>query len=145
MKRIAIINGPNLNLLGIREPEMYGTTSFESFFEALRIANPSVHLSYFQSNVEGALIDYMQSIMHDIDGIICNPGGYSHTSVALADCMKAVHAPIVEVHISNIYKRESYRHVSLTAASAVGVISGLGLTGYQLALDYLNATGSGIT
>jgi 3-dehydroquinate dehydratase II len=137
MKRFIIINGPNLNLLGKREPEIYGDQDFESFFRSMKKAFDDVQLEYFQSNVEGELINKIHEVGFSFDGIIINPGGYSHTSVALADALAAIKTPSVEVHISNIYKREEYRHVSLTAKSCVGVISGFGLWSYELALQFM--------
>lgn len=137
--KIAIINGPNLNLLGSREPEIYGGQTFEDFLQHLVKNNSDIHLSYFQSNVEGEIINYLHQCMFDkIDAVIINPGGYSHTSVAIADAIKAINIPVIEVHISNIYARESFRHQSLTATNCVGVISGLGLNGYQLAIHHFS-------
>jgi len=135
--KIAFINGPNLNLLGKREPGIYGNESFESFLEILKAKYPAVEFSYFQSNIEGELIDEIQKRGFDSAGIILNPGGYTHTSVAIADAVAAVPAKVVEVHISNIYSREEYRRVSLLSPSCLGVISGLGLQGYELALIHL--------
>ena len=137
MKRFIIINGPNLNLLGKREPDIYGDQDFESFFRSMKKAFDDVQLEYFHSNVEGELINKIHEVGFSYDGIIINPGGYSHTSVALADALAAIKTPSVEVHISNIYKREEYRHVSLTAKSCVGVISGFGLWSYELALQFM--------
>ncbi len=135
--RIAIINGPNLNLLGRREPHIYGSQSFEDYFVGLIAAFPGAHLSYFQSNGEGALIDRLQDCMATADGVVINPGGYAHTSVALADAISASGLPVVEVHISNIAAREHFRHHSYTAARCIGTISGLGLDGYALAVRHL--------
>lgn len=137
MLKITIINGPNLNLLGMREPTIYGSESFLEFFEKLKNNFPDVEFTYVQSNVEGEIINFLHDGIGKVDGFVINPGGYSHTSVAIADAMKAVQIPIIEVHISNIYKRESYRHVSITGASSIGVISGLGLSGYELAITHL--------
>ncbi len=134
--KIAIINGPNLNLLGKRETGIYGNESFDSYFETLRAKFPAVEFSYFQSNIEGELIDKIQEIGFSYDGIILNPGGYTHTSVALGDAIAAIKTPLVEVHISNIFGREDFRKLSHVSAKAVGVISGLGLKGYELALQY---------
>ena len=134
---IAIINGPNLNLLGKREVDIYGNQDFDQYFQSLRESNPGVKLSYFQSNVEGELVDEIQRAGFSCDGIIFNPGGYTHTSVAIGDAIAAVPAKVVEVHISNIFAREEFRKISHVSAKAVGVISGLGLKGYQLALEYL--------
>jgi len=135
--KIQIINGPNLNLLGTREPNIYGYQTFDDFFDDLVTKYPDIDLNYFQSNSEGELIDRIQEISFAYNGIIINPGAYAHTSIALADAIRAVQCPVLEVHISNIYKRETYRHHSYLSAHVVGVISGLGLEGYQLALDYL--------
>lgn len=135
--KVIIINGPNLNLLGIRETNVYGTNSFEDFFSSLQEIYSIVELEYFQSNIEGALIDKLHSTGFSYDGIILNAGGYTHTSVALADAIKAISTPVVEVHISNIYAREEYRHVSLTGKNCIGVLTGFGLDGYRLALESL--------
>jgi 3-dehydroquinate dehydratase-2 len=133
--RIAIVNGPNLNLLGTREPSVYGHRSFEDYLLELREAFPELELVYFQSNIEGELIDFLQQFSGE--GIVLNAGGYSHTSVAIADCVKAISVPVVSVHISNIYAREEVRHHDLLAAYSLGQISGLGLTGYELAVRRL--------
>jgi 3-dehydroquinate dehydratase-2 len=135
--KIIIINGPNLNLLGKREPEVYGQTSFESYFTDLEKAFPQIELSYYQSNVEGELINKLHEVGFSYDGIILNAGGYTHTSVALADAVSAITTPVVEVHISNIFAREEYRHVSLISKHCVGIISGFGLKSYELALKSL--------
>jgi 3-dehydroquinate dehydratase-2 len=135
-KRIVIINGPNLNLLGKREPEKYGYQDFESYFSALRKTFNEIHLDYFQSNVEGELINKLHETGFAFDGIILNPGGFAHTSVALSDAIAAIKTPVVEVHITNIYAREEYRHTSLTAKNCIGVINGFGLLSYELALTY---------
>lgn len=137
MKKITIINGPNLNLLGKRETSVYGSESFESFLEKLRSAYSDVDITYIQSNIEGELIDAIQQSGFSQDGIIINPGGYTHTSVALGDAIAAVSAPVIEVHISNIQAREEFRKISHISAEAKGTIAGLGLDGYALALDYL--------
>jgi 3-dehydroquinate dehydratase-2 len=136
-KRFMIINGPNLNLLGKREPEIYGTQDFESFFEILRKTYSEVKLDYYQSNVEGELINKLHEVGFAYDGIVINPGGYSHTSVAIADAIASIKTPCIEVHISNIYAREAYRHDSLTAAKCIGVISGFGMWSYEMALQHL--------
>ncbi|UBM58377.1 type II 3-dehydroquinate dehydratase [Marinilongibacter aquaticus] len=136
MKKILIINGPNLNLLGTREPEVYGSQTFEAYFELLKSESPEMDLVYFQSNHEGALIDKIHEVGFDYDGIVLNAGGYSHTSVALADAISSVKTPVVEVHISNIHSREAFRHHSFLTSRCVGIISGLGLKGYALALGY---------
>ena len=133
---IAIINGPNLNLLGTREPEVYGSQTFEEYFETLKQKFPDVELSYFQSNVEGELINKLQEMAKTSDGIILNAAAYTHTSVGLGDAISAIQTPVMEVHISNIYAREEYRHHSFLTGKCVGVISGLGLKGYELAMKY---------
>lgn len=138
MKKISIINGPNLNLTGKREPEVYGTTTMEQLVDSLRTAFPDVEISYFQSNIEGELIDRIQQVGFSADGIVINAGGYSHTSVAIHDALKAVPAPAIEVHISNIFAREEYRHHSLLSPACRGMICGLGLKGYHLAIDALS-------
>lgn len=135
--KIAIINGPNLNLLGVREPGIYGSQSFEDYFEKLVLKFPSIEFVYFQSNIEGELINEVQRVGFQFDGIIINPGGYTHTSVALGDAIAAITTPVVEVHISNIFGREDFRKLSHVSAKSVGVISGLGMKGYELAVAYL--------
>ena len=135
--KIAIINGPNLNLLGKREPEVYGKESFNSFFYNLELAFPNVLFKYFQSNIEGELINEIQDCGFSFDGIILNPAGYTHTSVAIGDAVAAIPATVVEVHISNIFAREEFRKHSYVSAKCAGVISGLGLKGYELAVLYL--------
>ncbi len=137
--KIAIINGPNLNLLGKREVDIYGGESFESFLEALKKKYPGQEITYFQSNVEGALIDEIQRVGFSYDGIIFNPGGYTHTSVAIGDAIAAITTPVIEVHISNIFGREEFRKLSHVSGKAKGVISGLGLSGYTLALDWFTS------
>ena len=132
--KIALINGPNLNLLGSREPQIYGTQSFENYLDSLRLKHPNVNFEYFQSNVEGELINYLQKC--NAKGMILNGGGYSHTSVALRDCISSISIPVVEVHISNIAGRESFRHESLLSPVCAGCIFGFGLKGYELALNY---------
>ena len=134
--KIAIINGPNLNLLGKRETDIYGNESFDSYLQQLENKFPAVELIYFQSNVEGELINEIQRVGFDHDGIIFNPGGYTHTSVAIGDAVAAIKTPVVEVHISNIFGREEFRKLSHVSGKAVGVISGLGLKGYELAIKY---------
>jgi 3-dehydroquinate dehydratase-2 len=133
---IAIINGPNLNLLGKREVDIYGTESFDVFLEGLKEKFPVVNFSFFQSNVEGDLINELQRVGFSYEGIILNPGGYTHTSVAIGDAVAAITTPVVEVHISNIMGREEFRKLSHVSGKAVGVISGLGLKGYELAVSY---------
>lgn len=133
--KIQIINGPNLNLLGIREKSIYGDSNFESFFEELKSKYTIIDLEYFQSNVEGEIINKLHEVGFSYDGIILNAGGYTHTSVAIADAIAGINTPVVEVHISNIYAREEYRHVSLTGKNCKGVLTGFGLNGYRLALE----------
>ena len=134
--KIVIINGPNLNLLGKREPGIYGSESFESFYNELQQKYASVSFDYFQSNVEGELINYLQQVGFEADGIIMNPGGYTHTSVAIGDCIAAITSPLIEVHISNVHAREEFRHLSHVSAKARGTIAGLGLKGYELAVEF---------
>ncbi len=137
MKYIEIINGPNLNLTGRREPEVYGTTTMEQYLDGLRARFPEVEITYYQSNVEGELIDRIQKAGFEADGLIVNLGGYSHTSVALRDALLAVPAPKVEVHLSNIFAREDYRHHSYITSACRGMVCGLGLQGYALAIEAL--------
>ncbi len=137
MKKILILNGPNLNLLGKREPGIYGSQSFEEYFEILKKTFPNVELHYFQSNHEGSLLDKIHEVGFTFDGLVINAGAYTHTSVALADALSAVPMPAVEVHISNIHKRETFRHHSFLTSRCAGIICGLGLTGYELAVRYL--------
>ena len=134
--KIAIINGPNLNLLGKREVDIYGGESFDTYLQTLQSKYANIEISYFQSNIEGELINEIQRLGFSFDGIILNPGGYTHTSVALGDTIAAITTPVVEVHISNIFGREDFRKLSHVSAKAKGVISGLGLKGYELALEY---------
>lgn len=134
--KIAILNGPNLNLLGKREVDIYGRETFDDYLKTLHEKYAHVEISYFQSNVEGELINEIQRIGFSYDGIILNPGGYTHTSVALGDAIAAITTPVIEVHISNIFGREEFRKLSHVSGKAKGVISGLGLTGYELALEY---------
>ncbi len=133
--KLLIINGPNLNLLGRREPGIYGKTSFEAYLKKLRKRFPDIHIEYFQSNVEGELINALQKAGFIYDGIILNAGGYTHTSVALADAVKSITTPVVEVHISNIFAREPFRQVSLLAPNVIGIITGFGLESYRLAVE----------
>ena len=135
MKKILIVNGPNLNLLGVREPAIYGHNSFESYLPQLRADFPDVKLSYYQSNVEGELISKMQEAGFACDGIVLNAGAYTHTSVALLDCIRSLRCPVVEVHITNVHKREEFRHKSMISAGCLGVICGFGLAGYKLAVE----------
>ena len=133
---IIIINGPNLNLLGKREPEIYGTSSFEDYFKQLKTQFKEVNFSYFQSNVEGELINKLHEVGFSIDGIIMNAGAYTHTSIGIADAIAGITSPVIEVHISNVYAREDYRHQSLMAKNCVGVIAGFGMKSYELAALY---------
>lgn len=133
---IAIINGPNLNLLGKRETDIYGNQPFEQYLEELKKKYPQVTFSYFQSNVEGELINELQRVGFDVDGIIINPGGYTHTSVALGDAIAAIKAKVIEVHISNVHAREDFRKLSHVSGKSVGSIFGLGMKGYELALQW---------
>lgn len=137
MQQIVIINGPNLNLLGVREPEVYGHRPFDMFLEELRGRYPQLTITYYQSNVEGELINALHEARINADAVVINPGGYAHTSVAMADAIAAIGLPVVEVHISNVHAREEYRQTLLTGSKCKGVISGLGLEGYALAINYL--------
>lgn len=141
MKKIQIINGPNLNLLGKREPTVYGNTAFDGYLESLRAQYPQCKIEYYQSNVEGELINKIHEVGFDFDGIILNAGAYTHTSIALHDAIKAVTTPVVEVHISNVHARESFRHVSMISAACRGVVLGFGLDSYRLALESFLANG----
>ena len=136
-KKILIVNGPNLNLLGKREPGIYGQESFDSYLPQLRNRYPQVEIDYFQSNCEGALIDRMQQDGFSVDGIVLNAGAYTHTSVALGDCIRAITSPVIEVHISNVHTREEFRHHSMISAACKGVICGFGLDSYRLAIEAL--------
>jgi 3-dehydroquinate dehydratase-2 len=137
MKKILIINGPNLNLLGKREKSIYGNTKFEVFLKSLKKEFPETGISYFQSNIEGEIIDALQKADQKYSGIVLNAGAYTHTSVAIGDAVKAIRIPVVEVHISNVYSRESFRHISYIAPAAKGVIAGFGLASYALAVESL--------
>ncbi len=137
--KIAIINGPNLNLLGKRETDIYGNMPFEQFLDSLKKKYASIEISYFQSNVEGELINELQRVGFEYDGIVLNPGGYTHTSVAIGDAIAAIKTPVVEVHISNVHAREDFRKLSHVSGKAAGSIFGLGLKGYELAFDWLIA------
>ncbi|MEI6886311.1 MAG: type II 3-dehydroquinate dehydratase [Bacteroidota bacterium] len=137
MKKILIINGPNLNMLGKRETSVYGSQKFEDYLKTLKNVYPGTGLTYFQSNIEGELIDVIQKADGKYIGIVLNAGGYTHTSVAIGDAVKAIRIPVIEVHISNVFAREPFRHVSYIAASAKGVISGFGLDSYRLAIESL--------
>lgn len=134
--KILILNGPNLNLLGVREKSIYGEMSFEDFFQKLQSSHSSISLEYYQSNVEGEIINKLHEVGFDYDGIILNAGGYTHTSVAITDAIAGIKTPVLEVHISNIYAREEFRHTSLISKNCIGMISGLGLKGYEMAVDY---------
>lgn len=134
---IHIINGPNLNLLGTREPGIYGSCTFEDYLEKLRQRYPSINIQYYQSNVEGLLIDRLQQVGFSADGIILNAGAYTHTSIALQDCIRSLTAPVIEVHISNVHKREEFRHHSMISCACKGVICGFGLDSYRLAIEAL--------
>ena len=134
---IQIINGPNINLLGKREPSIYGSVSFEDYLAELRAKYPEVQIDDYQSNIEGELIDKIQQVGFDADGIILNAGAYTHTSIALQDAIRAVKSPVIEVHISNVHTREAFRHVSMISCACVGVICGFGLNSYRLALEAL--------
>ncbi|MGM9798349.1 MAG: type II 3-dehydroquinate dehydratase [Parabacteroides sp.] len=135
MKKIQIINGPNLNLLGKREPTVYGNSSFEDYLETLRARYPECEIAYYQSNVEGEMINKIHEVGFTYDGIVLNAGAYTHTSIALHDAIKAVTTSVVEVHISNVHARESFRHVSMLSAACKGVILGFGLDSYRLAVE----------
>lgn len=135
--KILIVNGPNLNLLGVREPGIYGSSSFDEYLPKLKAQYPDIELEYFQSNVEGELIDKMQEVGFSYDGIILNAGAYTHTSVALHDCIRSLKTPVIEVHISNVHQREEFRHHSMISAACRGVICGFGLNSYRLAIEAL--------
>ena len=135
--KIQIVNGPNLNLLGVREPGIYGSESFESYLAKLREQYPDVEIEYYQSNVEGELINKIQEVGFSFDGIVLNAGAYTHTSIALHDCIRAIKFPFVEVHISNVHQREDFRHHSFISAACKGVICGFGLNSYRLAIEGL--------
>lgn len=136
-KQILVLNGPNLNLLGRREPEIYGDNSMETYMAALQERFPEVALTYYQSNVEGEIINKLHEVGFSYDGVVLNAGAYTHTSVAIHDAIKAIDAPVVEVHISNVYQRETYRHTSLITGACVGVIGGFGMDSYRLAVEAL--------
>ncbi len=136
MKKIAIINGPNLNLLGVREPTVYGNQTFEEYFDQLKKRFPDISFHYFQSNVEGELINELQRVGFEFDGILLNPGGYTHTSVAIGDAIAAITTPVIEVHISNVHAREEFRKLSHVSAKARGTIMGLGMKGYELGVRF---------
>lgn len=133
--KIIIINGPNLNLLGKREPEVYGNTTFQDYYDDLKLKYPSIELEYYQSNIEGELIDKLQQVGFSYDGIILNAAAYTHTSVGIGDAVRAISSPVIEVHISNTFSREAFRHQSFISANAKGIIIGFGLKSYELALQ----------
>ena len=135
--KISIINGPNLNLLGKRETDIYGNMTFEKFLDELKKKFPQIEFSYYQSNIEGELINEIQRVGYSCDGIVLNPAGYTHTSVAIGDAIAAIKAPVVEVHISNVHAREDFRKLSHVSGKSAGSIFGLGLKGYELAVEYL--------
>ena len=135
MKKIIIINGPNLNLIGKREPKIYGNSSMEDYLSEIRNNFPEIQIDYFQSNVEGDLINKLQEVGFSYDGVVLNAGGYTHTSVAISDAVAAIQTSVVEVHISNVYKREDYRHQSLMAKNCIGIVAGFGLHSYKMAID----------
>ncbi len=135
--KIQIINGPNLNLLGKREPEVYGKESFEMFFEKLKKLFPAIDLHYYQSNVEGEIVNKLHEVGFDFNGILLNAGAYTHTSVAIHDAIAAIKTPVIEVHISNVYAREEFRHKSLITSKCIGLITGFGMEGYIMAIRYL--------
>jgi 3-dehydroquinate dehydratase-2 len=135
--KILIINGPNLNLLGVREPGIYGSSSFEQYLPELQKRYPDIDIEYYQSNVEGELINKMQEVGFSYDGIVLNAGAYTHTSIALGDCIRSLKTPVIEVHISNVHQREDYRHHSMISAACKGVICGFGLNSYRLAIEAL--------
>ena len=137
MKRIQIVNGPNLNLLGKREPAVYGNRSFEDVLLDLQQRYPEVEIHYYQSNIEGEMINKIHEVGFEFDGIVLNAGAYTHTSIALHDAIKAVTTPVVEVHISNIHAREAFRHVSMIAPACLGTIAGFGIDSYRLAIDFI--------
>lgn len=139
LMKIQIINGPNLNLLGVREPGIYGSSSFENYLPTLRQRYPDVQIDYYQSNIEGELIDRMQQVGFAYDGIVLNAGAYTHTSIALHDCIRSLKAPVIEVHISNVHTREEFRHHSMISAACRGLIAGFGLDSYRLAIEALIA------
>ena len=138
--KIQIINGPNLNLLGTREPGIYGSTTFEDCLEKLRRQDPMVEIDYFQSNIEGELIDKLQQTGFSCDGIVLNAGAYTHTSIALLDCIRSLKSPVIEVHISNVHSREEFRHRSMIAPACMGVICGFGMDSYRLAVEAIMHT-----
>ncbi len=137
MMKIQVINGPNINLLGKREPSIYGSTSFEDYLRTLRTDYPALRIDYYQSNVEGEMINKLHEVGFEYDGIVLNAGAYTHTSIALQDAIRAITAPVIEVHISNVHKREEFRHKSMISCACLGVICGFGLDSYRLAVEAL--------
>jgi 3-dehydroquinate dehydratase-2 len=137
MKKIQVINGPNLNLLGKREPSVYGNKGFDDFFPELKQRFPDCYLQYYQSNVEGEIINKIHEVGFSFDGIVLNAGAYTHTSIAIHDANAAIKTPVIEVHISNVYAREEFRHTSLITSKCIGLITGFGLEGYGMAIEYL--------
>jgi 3-dehydroquinate dehydratase-2 len=137
LMKIQIINGPNLNLLGVREKSIYGNTDFETYLDNLRGNYPDITIDYYQSNVEGEIINKLHEIGFNYDGVVLNAGAYTHTSIAIADAIAAIKTPVIEVHISNVYKREEFRHSSMLAANCKGVIAGFGMNSYRLAIESL--------
>lgn len=137
MKKIQIVNGPNLNLLGKREPSVYGNKGFDDFLPELKQRFPNCDIQYYQSNVEGEIINKLHEVGFSFDGIVLNAGAYTHTSIAIHDAIAAIKTPVVEVHISNVYAREEYRHVSLITSKCIGLITGFGLDGYAMAISFL--------
>lgn len=135
--KIQIINGPNLNLLGVREKSIYGNLDFETYLEVLRKLFPDIDISYYQNNVEGEIINKLHEVGFGFDGIVLNAGAYTHTSIAIADAIAGINTPVIEVHISNVYKREEFRHSSMLAANCMGVIAGFGMDSYRLAIESL--------
>ena len=142
--RVQIINGPNINLLGKREPSVYGSRSFEDYLVELKERYPQVEFDYYQSNVEGEMINKIHEVGFDYDGIVLNAGAYTHTSIALQDAIRAVTSPVIEVHISNVHRREEFRHKSMISCACVGVICGFGLDSYRLAIEALMAKREGV-
>jgi 3-dehydroquinate dehydratase II len=137
LMKIQIINGPNLNLLGVREKSIYGDSSFETYLETLRNRYTTIEISYYQSNVEGEIINKLHEVGFSFDGIVLNAGAYTHTSIAIADAIAGINTPVIEVHVSNVYKREEFRHSSMLAANCKGVIAGFGMDSYRLAIESL--------
>ncbi len=139
MKKILIMNGPNLNLLGVREPGIYGSSSFEQYLPGLQRRYPDAEITYYQSNIEGEMINKLQEVGFSYDGVVLNAGAYTHTSVALLDCIRSLRCPVVEIHISNVHTREEFRHHSMISAGCKGVIAGFGLDSYRLGVEAIMA------